>query len=70
MKNLLIDSFLTPIVESTCLNVDMCNLNKRKKMKAEPNRLIPRKFTENLELLIVVVEQRTILCCTKNTSIP
>jgi len=27
------------------------SLNHRKKMKAEPNRLIPRKLIENLELL-------------------
>jgi len=28
------------------------SLHHRKKLKAEPNRLIPRKLTENLELLI------------------
>jgi len=32
----------------------MCaKLNHRKWMKAEPSRLIPRKHTENLELLIM-----------------
>jgi len=30
------------------------SLNHRKKMKAEPSRLIPLKPIENLELLIVV----------------
>ena len=34
--------------------IQMCpSLNHRKKMKAEPSRLIPRKPTENLELLFV-----------------
>ena len=36
-KILLIDSLLTPIVESTCLNIDICtSLNHRKKVKSEP----------------------------------
>jgi len=37
--------------EVACIQI-CAGLNHRKKMKAEPNRLIPRKFTENLELLI------------------
>jgi len=37
----------------TYLNIYICaRLNYRKKMKAEPNRLMPRKLTENLQLLI------------------
>jgi len=43
---LLIDSLLTPIVESTYLN-------HRKKTKADGSRLIPRKHTETLVLLSV-----------------
>jgi len=49
IKNVLIDSLLTPIVESTYLNRDMCN--HRKKTKADGSRLIPRKHTETLVLL-------------------
>jgi len=49
----LIDSLLTPIMESTYLDVDtVCpSLNHLKKMKAERSRLIPRKHTETLVLI-------------------
>jgi len=40
------DSLLTPIVESTYLNKDMCTFASSQKMKAERNGLIPRKHTE------------------------
>ena len=53
IKNLLIDSLLTHIVESTCLNRDMGNLNHRKRTKVDGSRLIPRKHTETLLLLSV-----------------
>ena len=53
IKNLLIDSLLTAIVESTYLNRDMCSLNHRKKTKADGSRLIPRKHTDTLVLLSV-----------------
>jgi len=52
-ENLPIDVLLTTIVESIYFNIDMCNSNHRKKMKAKHSRLIPPKHTENLELLIV-----------------
>jgi len=52
IKNLVIDSLLTPIVESTYLNMDICaSLNHRKKMKADGSQLIPRKHAETLVLL-------------------
>jgi len=44
---------LTPIVESTYLNRDMCKFEYRKKTKADGSRLIPRKHTETLVLLSV-----------------
>jgi len=34
--------------------IQICaSLNQRKKMKAEPSRLVPRKLAANLKLLIV-----------------
>ena len=52
IKNLLIDSLLTPIMESTYLHRDMCaSLNHRKKTKADGSRLIPWNHTETLVLL-------------------
>ena len=53
IKNLPIDSLLTPIVESNCLNIDMCKLESSQKMKADSSRLIPPKLTENPGLLVV-----------------
>ena len=56
----MIDSLFISPAEWSFLN--MCaSLNHRKKMKAEPNRLIPLKPTKNLDLLIVF--QITIICC-------
>jgi len=37
------------------------SLNHSKKMKTEPSRLIPRKLTANLELLIVNVKGKEVL---------
>jgi len=51
IKNLLIDSLLTPIVESTYLNRDMCKFESCKKTKADGSRLIARKHSETLVLL-------------------
>jgi len=45
--------FLSHMWEVVCLNTDMCKLNHCKKMKAEPNRLIPWKLIESIELLVV-----------------
>jgi len=43
---------LTPIVESTYLNTDMCKFeSSQKKTKADGSRLIPRKHTETIVLL-------------------
>ena len=53
IKNLLIDSLLTPIVESTYFEI-CASLNHRKETKADGSRLIPRKHTETLVLLSVV----------------
>jgi len=45
-----------PIMQGNYMNTGtVCaSLNNRKKMKAEPSRMIPRKHTENLKLLTVV----------------
>jgi len=51
IKNLLIDSLLTPIVESTYLNMDMWKFKSSQKLKAERSRLIPRKHAETPVLL-------------------
>jgi len=58
IKNLLIDSLLTPIVESTVHTwIEICaSLNHRKKTKADGSRLIPGKHTETLMLLSIVQE--------------
>ena len=55
IPHLLIDSLLTPIVESTYLNRDMCKFESSQKDKADGSRLIPRKHTETLVLLSVRV---------------
>jgi len=52
MKNLLMDSLLTPVVGARAWIQVCASLNHRRKMKAEPSRLIPRKHTENLFLTV------------------
>ena len=52
-------------MESTYLNIDMCKFESSQKIKAQPSRLIPRKPTANLELLIAVDE-----LCEKNNQRP
>jgi len=52
-----IDSLLLSFVEWSYLNTDMStSLKHRKKMKAEPSRLIPRKLIENLLELSIVIK--------------
>jgi len=48
VKNLLVDSLFSPLVENSCLIQIRASLHHRKKMKAEPSWLIPRKLTANL----------------------
>jgi len=51
IKNLLIDSLLTPIVKTTYLNKDMCKFGSSQKSKPDGRRLFPRKHTETLVFL-------------------
>ena len=48
-----VDHLLNTIVESTHLNINMCKFESSQKMKADCCRLIPRKHTENVVLLLV-----------------
>ena len=59
------DFLLVSQVESSSLNTDMCNFESSQKDEAKPSRMIPQKPTENLELLIIVVNiwQINILTC-------
>jgi len=45
--------FDTPVQISKFLNTGMCKFESSQRMKAQPSQMIPRKPTENLELLIV-----------------
>jgi len=50
-----IDYLLVSPVEWSHLNTDMRKFNLRKKIKANPSQLIPRKPTENLVLELIFV---------------
>ena len=50
------DSNPLPLWRLVSRKHECAGLNLRKKMKAEPCRLIPRKSTENLELLFVEIQ--------------
>jgi len=48
---MLIDSNSLPVLKQVTWIQICASLNYRKKMKAEPSRLIPRKLIANLELI-------------------
>jgi len=55
-----VDSLLVSPAKRSYAKIEMCtSLYHGKKMKADPSRLIPRKPTENLELLFVQVRANT-----------